>query len=105
MSERFSVRITRAVEDDLQDLEPYRERAVREMLALEENPYKGHALKGVLRGLRSLEFSLPGGACRAVYAVKEKEKACLVVIVGYHEGLYERAERRVRALRKQGVIK
>lgn len=105
MSEGFSVQITRAVEDDLQDLEPYRKRVVQEMLALEENPYKGHTLKGALRGLRSLEFFLPEGACRSVYAVKAKERVCLVIIVGYHEGLYEKAERRVRALRRQGMLK
>jgi mRNA-degrading endonuclease YafQ of YafQ-DinJ toxin-antitoxin module len=100
MSEGFSVRITRAVEGDLNDLEPYRRQVVGKLLALEENPYMGHALKGALKGLRSLEFSLPGGACRAVYEVKKEEKACLMVIIGYHEGLYERAERRIKGWKR-----
>lgn len=48
--------------------------------------YNGHALKRPARGLRPLEFSLPGGARRAVYAVKEKEEVYLAVIVGCVEG-------------------
>ncbi|MGI9861177.1 type II toxin-antitoxin system RelE/ParE family toxin [Moorella naiadis] len=104
MSNRFAIHITRAVEDDLEDLVPYRERVVRELLALEDNPYKGHTLKGILRGLRSFEFSLPGGVCRAVYTVKENKQLCLIIIVGYHEGLYEKAERRVKALKRQKVL-
>ena len=105
MPNRFSVHITRAVEDDLKSLKPYQKQVVRELLVLEEAPYKGHTLKEVVRGLRSREFSLSGGACRAVYAIKEKEQVCLVVIVGYHENFYARAERRVRALRRQGMLK
>ena len=104
MVSKFSVHITRTVEDDLKDLEPYQEQVIRELLVLERDPFKGHALKGTLWGLRSLEFSLPGGACRAVYAVKKKERVCLIVIVGYHENFYRRAERRIKALRRNGII-
>lgn len=105
MSDGFSVHITRAVEDDLKDLRPHRKQVIRKLLILEKDPYKGHTLKGVLRGLRSLEFSLPGGACRAIYAVKEKERVCLVVVAGYHEGFYAKTERRVRALKREGLLK
>jgi len=80
------------------------ERAAKEILALRENPYKGHSLKGSLRGARALEFSLKGVAYRAAYVVLEEEKVCLVFMVGPHEGFYEKAERRAKALRKQGML-
>ena len=104
MVSKFLVHITRTVEDDLKDLEPYQKQVIRELLVLERDLFKSHALKGTLRSLRSLEFSLPGGACRAVYAVKKKERVCLIVIVGYHENFYRRAERRIKALRRNGII-
>jgi hypothetical protein len=48
---------------------------------------------------RSLEFNLRGGgAYRAVYLLLESERVCLVFLVGAHEGLYAKAERRRRAL-------
>ncbi|MFQ5796543.1 MAG: hypothetical protein ACE5JP_16040 [Candidatus Bipolaricaulia bacterium] len=57
-----------------------------------------------MKGVRSLEFSLPGGAYRAAYMVQESEQVCLVFLIGPHEGFYKKAERRVAALRKQGEI-
>ncbi len=51
-----------------------------------------------------MEFSLPGGAFRAAYIVREAEKVCLVFLVGPHENFYEKAERRYRALKKCGEI-
>jgi hypothetical protein len=52
-----------------------------------------------------LEFSLRGGgAYRAVYVVLEEERLCLVFLVGPHENIYDRAERRVAALRRSGRI-
>lgn len=67
---------------------------------LETEPYRGHALAGSLRGVRSLEFSLPGGAYRAAYVVDSEARACIVFIVGPHEGFYQRAERRAAALER-----
>jgi mRNA-degrading endonuclease RelE of RelBE toxin-antitoxin system len=99
MGDRYNVHVTKAVEKDLDDLEPYRARVVNELLTLEENPRKGHALHGKLTGYHAHEFSLPGGVCRAVYTVKKDEKVCLIVIVGYHESLYERALQRIKGLK------
>ncbi len=59
-------------------------------------------LSGFLRGARSLEFNLRGGgAFRAVYIVLEDVSTCVVLIVGPHENIYQRAERRYRAWLKR----
>lgn len=98
------MRLSSTAVKDLKDLGPFEAKAARALHRLMDNPLAGHPLTGELKGLRSLEFSLPGGAYRAVYAVKLKERVCLVVIVGPHEGLYEKAARRVAALRKAGEL-
>lgn len=79
---------------------------MKALSVLEQDPYAGHALTGSLRGARSFEFSLPGGAYRAAYVVLEEagEPICLVFLVGPHEGFYQKAERRPEALRRLGVI-
>ena len=100
----YQVRLSSTAVKDLKDLGPFEAKAARALGRLMDNPLAGHPLTGALKGLRSLEFSLPGGAYRAVYAVKPKERVCLVVIVGPHEGLYERAARRVAALRRAGEL-
>lgn len=98
---RFEVELTDQAEKDLKHLRPWTEQALRAILQLESNPHRGHTLTGSLRGSRSLEFSLKGsGQYRAVYFVLDDEKVCLVFIVGSHENIYEKAERRVAALRK-----
>jgi mRNA-degrading endonuclease RelE of RelBE toxin-antitoxin system len=72
---------------------------------LEENPLAGHTLQGTLYRLRSLEFTVRGsGAFRAVYGVLETDAVCLVIIVGPHENIYDKAERRVEGLRAAGVL-
>ncbi len=72
---------------------------------MEENPLAGHTLQGTLYNLRSLEFTVRGsGAFRAVYGVLDRDAVCLVVIVGPHENIYDKAERRVAGLRAAGVI-
>lgn len=104
-SDRYEVQLTRLAEKDLERLETWTDRAIDELLALEENPTKGHTLGGVLKGTRALEFSLPGsGVYRAAYVVQPAERVCLVFIVGSHENIYREAERRVRALRRAGEI-
>jgi len=93
--------VTKAAEKDLDGLEPYRKRVVSELRALEGDPHKGHTLHGKLREYRALEFSLPGGVCRAVYKVKNDQKVCLLVVVGYHEGIYEIAALRIRRFKQK----
>ncbi len=101
-NEPFAVHLTRQAEKDLDDLRPYQRRVIETLLALEDDPNAGHVLKGSLAGARSLEFSLPGGEHRAAYIVHGVDRVCLVFQIGPHEGFYERAERRYRALKKQG---
>ncbi|MBM2813050.1 MAG: cytotoxic translational repressor of toxin-antitoxin stability system [Chloroflexi bacterium] len=100
----FDVRLTRQAEKDIRDLRPWADRILRALQSLKQDPGRGHALRRSLAGVRSLEFSLPGGAHRAIYVVIEDERVCLVFLVGAHEGIYERAERRVQALRHQGTV-
>ncbi|MDA8335098.1 MAG: type II toxin-antitoxin system RelE/ParE family toxin [Peptococcaceae bacterium] len=101
MPDGYRVEATNAAQKDLDGLEPYRERAVKEILELEKDPLKGHPLHGRLRRYRALEFSLPGGVCRAVYEVINSQKVCLVFAVGYHESRYEIATRRSRGLKQK----
>lgn len=102
---RFAVEPTREAEKDLERLRPWTDQATRAILRLEEQPYLGHPLTGSLKGTRSLGFSLKGsGAYRAVYVVLEDRRICLVLIVGPHENIYDKAERRIEALRRSGRI-
>jgi mRNA-degrading endonuclease RelE of RelBE toxin-antitoxin system len=104
-SEPFAVELTEQAEKDLQRLRPWTARASQALARLETEPHRGHALTGSLKGARSLEFSLKGsGVFRAVYVVLEAERTCVVVIVGPHENIYDRAERRVAALRRSGRL-
>jgi len=100
----YTVHITKTVEEDLKDFDSYRQKAIDEILVLENNPLAGHSLKGNLKGLRSLEFSLPGGVCRAIYKIMDDKRTCLIVIVGYHENIYEKAQRRCEYLKKNGLL-
>jgi hypothetical protein len=100
-SDRFEVDLTRDAERDLQRLRPHIDRAAMAIAQLESNPYLGHTLTGSLKGARSLEFSLPGsGAHRAIYFVIEDERLCVVLMVGPHENIYDKAERRAKAVKK-----
>jgi len=104
-SSRFDVQLTREAEKDLKRLRAHTDRATRAILKLEDDPFLRHPLVGSLRGTRALEFSLPGsGVYLAVYVVSDATRVCLVLIVGPHENIYDRAERRVKALRRAGVI-
>ena len=95
----FELHLTKSAEKDLTKLRVLAGVAVREILALKQNPYLGHQLKGSLLGVRSLEFSLKGVAYRAAYIVREDEKTCLVFIVAPHEGFYQKAARRAKTLK------
>lgn len=99
--DRYEVEILPRAEKDLKDLKRDEARAIREILRLEENPFLGHPLQGSLRGVRALEFNLKGGgAYRAVYTVIDRDRACVVFLVGPHENIYKIAERRWTALKK-----
>jgi mRNA-degrading endonuclease RelE of RelBE toxin-antitoxin system len=98
----YRVELTEQAEKDLTRLRPFVAEATRALLALETDPLRGHTLTGSLRGTRSLEFSLKGsGVCRAVYVVLDDEHVCLIFIVGTHENIYAKAERRAAALRRR----
>lgn len=100
-SERYSVELTRDAEKSLRKLRAWQDQVIRALLRLETDPYAGHILTGSLRGTRALEFTLRGsGAFRAVYTILDDERVCLVFIVGPHENIYDRAERRARALQR-----
>jgi len=104
-SERFAVELTAQAEKDLRRLRPWSEQAARVLARLRDDAHRGHALSGSLEGTRSLEFTLKGGgAYRAVYAVLAAEHVCLVFVIGPHENVYDRAERRVAALKRSGRL-
>ncbi|MCC6946006.1 MAG: type II toxin-antitoxin system RelE/ParE family toxin [Thermomicrobiales bacterium] len=99
MNERFEVEFTRAAEKDLRALRGNAEVALRAILRLENQPELGHSLSGNLRGSRALEFNVKGsGAFRAVYLVDSFRRVCLVYVIGPHEGIYEKAERRANSI-------
>ena len=105
MSKRFTVQLTREAEKDLKRLRSHTDRVIRAILKLEDDPLLGHPLAGCLKGTRSLEFSLPGsGVYRAIYTIGDENHFCLDIIIGPHESIYDRAERRVKALRQAGLI-
>jgi mRNA interferase RelE/StbE len=102
----YRIEFTRLAEKDLRRLSRSDGKvALCAIRALQDDPQKGHLLKGTLKGARSLEFSLPGGAYRAAYYVITEDERCLVFMVGPHERFYEVAERRAAALLKLGLVK
>lgn len=104
-TDRYTVALTRQAENDLKDLRPWTKQAMTEILRLEQEPRRGHTLSGSLRGARALEFTLKGGgAYRAVYTILDEDRVCLVFIVGPHENIYDKAQRRYDALRRSGEI-
>ena len=104
-SSRFGIELTREAEKDLDKLRQHAERASRVIAVLADDPFRGHALAGDLKGTRSLEFSLPGsGVYRAVYVIIDDDHVCLIFIVGPHDNIYDRAKRRLQALKRSGRI-
>lgn len=70
MNGKWTISLTRRAKKDLADLLSERKRAFESILELEQNPHAGHPLLGGLRGVRSLKFSLPGGAYRVAYILQ-----------------------------------
>jgi len=57
---RYRVEVTKAAEDDLEELKDLRKEAVKKLLEFEDNPAdKTSTLSGNLKGLRSYKFNLP----------------------------------------------
>lgn len=102
---RCKVEMSREASKDLKKYRPHLTHVLRAIALLETNPLAGHSLTGALQGLRSLAFTVKGsGAFRAVYGVIDDDTVCLIVIVGPHENIYDKAERRVAALRATGAL-
>jgi mRNA interferase RelE/StbE len=102
----YRVEFTRLAEKDLGRLSKSDGKtAMHAITTMRDDPKKGYTLKGTLKGARSLEFSLHGGAYRAAYYVITEDERCLVFMVGSHERFYEEAERRAAALIKLGLVK
>lgn len=97
--EIYRVSLTRAA---LKDLKSYRGEAatVKARLdTLKSDPLAGHALAGSLSGVRSLAFSLRGsGQHRALYVYRELIGKSIVFLIGPHENIYDRGERRFKLL-------
>src|SRR5438876_8754905 len=91
-------------EDDLDALGSLAEKATNAVFRLTQNPRRGRTKVGVLRGVRALEFSMPGGQYRAAYVVQESHHRCVVFMIGPHENFYREAERRYRLLKKRGDL-
>jgi len=103
-SGEWDVQFTRPAQKDLAALKNLEAQAFREVMKLAGDPYRGEAKRGSLKGARALGFTMPGGAYRAAYVANKHERVCLVFIVGPHENFYKEAERRYKALRKQGRV-
>lgn len=101
----YCVQLHTKAQEDLRDLRPYTDRALKAIAVLRTDPFAGEPKKGSLRGVRALEFYLPGrGAYRALYTMHPSERTCIVFMVGAHEGLYERATRRFASLQRSGDL-
>jgi mRNA-degrading endonuclease RelE of RelBE toxin-antitoxin system len=101
----FSIEIIHLVKDDLKRLKHQKEAAVNQIISLENDPIKkSKSLAGTLKGLRSFKFTLADGQYRAIFKILEDNKVCLLIIVGSRQNVYLEAKRRVKSLKKQGLI-
>lgn len=104
-SDRYAIQLTRDAEKDLKRLRSQLGDVTRALSRLASDPFAGHALTGSLTRARALEFTLKGsGAYRAVYTILDDESVCVVFIVGPHENIYKKAERRYEALKRSGDL-
>ncbi len=82
---RYSVQIKRSAAKELARIaKSCRARLVQAIDALAENPLKGSALKGELRGLRRIRI----GDYRVVYEVQDEVLAVLVVRIARRRDVY-----------------
>ena len=83
----YSVQIKRSAAKELARIaNSDRSRLVQAIDALAENPFKGSALKGELRGLRRIRI----GDYRVVYEVQEDVLVVLVVRIAHRREVYRR---------------
>ncbi|MFP4198867.1 MAG: type II toxin-antitoxin system RelE family toxin [Halanaerobium sp.] len=101
----YSVEIIHLVKDDFKKLKHQKEAAINQIISLENDPIeKSKSLSGNLKGLRSFKFTLTDGQYRAIFKILEDNKVCLLIIVGSRQNIYLEAKRRVKTLKKQGLI-
>jgi plasmid stabilization system protein ParE len=91
------------------DLRRYRsdqelQKLERAFESISQNPMVGVPKHGALEGTRALDLNMPDGAHRIAYIFCREEQACVVFAVGPHDKAYERAQRRVRSMRKLGLL-
>ena len=81
----FSIQIKGSAARELQTLaKPDRIRIIKAIDLLAENPFSGKALKGRLRGLRSLRAR----HFRVLYEVHKNALIVLVISVAHQSGVY-----------------
>ena len=101
----YSIEIIKSIKDDLKNLKHQRGKAVKKIIALENNPIeKSKSLSGTFKGLRSFKFSLNDFQYRAIFKILEDNKVCLLIIVSSRQNIYLEAKRIVKSLKKQGLI-
>lgn len=81
----YSLRIKKSAAKTLSQIsKPDRERIIRRIDQLSNNPGAGSVLKGEFSGLRRIRV----GSYRVVYEIRETELIILVVRVGRRSGVY-----------------
>jgi len=81
----YSLQIKKSAARTLSQIsKPDRERIIRRIDQLPNNPGAGSVLKGEFSGLRRIRV----GSYRIVYEIRETELIILVVRVGHRSGVY-----------------
>lgn len=95
--ETFEVEFLRAVRKDLKKLSHEAQSILpNHVESLAADPRQGEPLRGILRNLRKYEFTVKGNAYRIAYRILEEERVVLILMIGSHEGFYERLEQRAK---------
>ena len=81
-------------ERDLARLRSHAARFLARIQTLAAQPERGHPLRGVLAGARSLVLSYQGGGYRAIYVYDAAKNECRVLAIGEHATVYQTAAQR-----------
>jgi len=103
----YSVELLKTAEDDLDNLKHKRDEAVEKLRELEKNPKeKASTLSGHdLQPLYCYSFNLKGsGSYRAIFDLLEEDKVCLLLVIGPRENFYPKARKKIKDLKKKGLI-